>query len=93
MERESVESVPATAKTVLSPEHAIAFYSEAVKRLLQGSEDVGSGFAEEARKIHYHEAPSRSIRGQASDEDFEELKEEGIDVIKLLVFRDQEDLN
>ena len=34
-------------------------------RMLQSiTEDVGDHFPEEARKIHYREAPARSIRGQ-----------------------------
>lgn len=92
----NVERVEVAAKNSRPPtnqEEAIAFYSRAVQSLLQDSEDVGSGFAEEARKIHYEEAPARTIHGKASDEDFEELKDEGIDVMKLVVFRNQDDLN
>jgi hypothetical protein len=48
-------------------------------------EDVGKEFADEARKIHYLEAPARAIRGQASDEDYEALRDEGIDVVRLPV--------
>jgi hypothetical protein len=50
--------------------------------MLQGiTEDVGDRFPEEARKIHYQEAPVRSIRGRASPQDVGELEEEGIDVL------------
>jgi hypothetical protein len=53
-------------------------------RLLQSiTEDVGDGFPDEARKIHYREAPARSIRGHASLDDVEELEHEGIDVLTL----------
>jgi hypothetical protein len=51
--------------------------------LLTQSEDVGAQFPEEARRIHYHEAPARSIRGQATPEQHEELVEEGIPVARL----------
>jgi hypothetical protein len=39
-------------------------------------------FAEEARRIHYVEAPERSIRGEASAEEYEALLEEGIEVFR-----------
>ncbi len=54
-----------------------------VDHVLQNSEDVGSRFPEEARKIHYEEAPRRGIRGIASREEAEELAEEGIPVLPL----------
>jgi hypothetical protein len=41
-------------------------------------EDVGHDFAESARKIHYGETESRSIYGEASEEEAEVLEEEGI---------------
>jgi hypothetical protein len=50
------------------------------------SEYVGTRFPEEARKIHYEEAPARSIRGQASPEETVALREEGIDVLSLPKF-------
>lgn len=42
------------------------------------SENVGGAFAEEARKIHYGEAPPRNIYGDATPEEAEELAEEDI---------------
>lgn len=58
-------------------------YRALTARLLADCEDVGAAFAEEARKIHYLEAPERSIRGEASSEEFEALRDEGIDVFCL----------
>ena len=55
-------------------------------------EDVGNDFAQEARKMHYMEAPLRSIRGKASDQDYEGLREEGIEVLRLPSVK-KEDLN
>ena len=46
---------------------------------------VGPGFAEEARKIHYGESEERGIYGEATTEDVNGLKEEGIDVMPLPV--------
>ncbi|MBG1233546.1 DUF1178 family protein [Aestuariivirga litoralis] len=47
------------------------------------SEDVGTKFAEEARKIHYKESEERGIRGQATRDEAIELMEEGIAVHPL----------
>jgi hypothetical protein len=56
---------------------------KAMRDLVDKSEDVGSSFAEEARKIHYKETPERSIRGQTSADEVSALREEGIDVLAL----------
>lgn len=53
------------------------------------SEYVGSRFAEEARKIHYAEAPERGIYGEASPEQVAELDEEGIEVLALPVLPEE----
>lgn len=58
-------------------------YSRMVDELLTKTEDVGSSFPEEARRIYYQEAPARAIRGQASDEEHQELVDEGIPVARL----------
>ncbi|MEM8950774.1 MAG: DUF1178 family protein [Pseudomonadota bacterium] len=44
---------------------------------------VGKRFAEEARKMHYGETEKRSIYGQATKEEAEELSEEGIEVNQM----------
>src|SRR6266567_1551001 len=36
-----------------------------LRRLIAQTDNVGTAFPEEARKIHYDEAPQRAIRGQA----------------------------
>ena len=48
-------------------------------------EDVGTGFAAEALKIHYGVSEKRNIRGTATEEDEKTLKEEGIDFAKIPV--------
>jgi hypothetical protein len=58
---------------------------KAMRELINKTEDVGGNFAEEARKIHYQEAPERSIRGYASPDETAELREEGIEVVALPV--------
>ncbi|OUT99350.1 MAG: hypothetical protein CBC01_01495 [Betaproteobacteria bacterium TMED41] len=56
---------------------------EVAKEILKDSENVGSRFAEEARKIHRNESEMRSIHGTATHEESKALKEEGIDILTL----------
>ena len=62
-----------------------AIYQKILATLMANSEYVGKEFASEARKIHYMETTERSIRGEASAEEFEALREEGIEVLQLPV--------
>jgi len=55
----------------------------AVRQVLASTEDVGERFPEEARRIHYGEVEERGIRGRASREDADALREEGIEVMAL----------
>jgi len=55
------------------------------RQLMAQTEDVGTQFAQEARKIHYGESPERVIRGQASVQEAAELVEEGISVLPLML--------
>jgi hypothetical protein len=55
----------------------------ALRELIEKTENVGDRFAEEARRIHYNEAPARNIRGVATPEDARSLVDEGIDVMPL----------
>ena len=58
-------------------------WMQMVRHVLQNTEDVGEKFADEARRIHYGEMPQRGIRGQASAEEREALRDEGIEVMPL----------
>jgi len=58
-------------------------WMQAVRRLIENTEDVGERFPEEARRIHYGEMPERGIRGRASRDETEALREEGIEVTAL----------
>jgi len=60
-------------------------YSRMLDDLLTKSEDVGKEFPKEARKIFYRESPQRSIRGQATQKEHDELVDEGIPVARLPV--------
>jgi hypothetical protein len=63
--------------------HVQAAFLKGMQELMSRSEDVGSEFAEEARKIHYKESPERSIRGSTTVDEVESLREEGIEILAL----------
>lgn len=70
----------------LPPEVAEAMQAawlEVAKHVMANTEDVGSSFTSEARKIHYGEADERAIRGHATPDQTLELLEEGIDVMPM----------
>jgi hypothetical protein len=52
--------------------------------------NVGAKFPEEARKIHYGETEHRSIYGEASPEEAEELHDEGIEFHPLPILPDDQ---
>ena len=58
-------------------------WMQSLRELMSRTEDVGDRFPEEARRIHYGEAQERGIRGRASTEDADALREEGIEVVSL----------
>lgn len=90
----SSATLPSTEKMVrisqtesgLTPEPApvaLATFLNALRQVVATTEDMGSRFAEEARRMHYGEVEARSIRGRASVREAVELLEEGIEVIPL----------
>ena len=60
-----------------------AAWMKTVRHLVANTEDVGQRFAEEARRMHHGETAERGIRGQASADEREALREEGIAVMQL----------
>jgi len=78
-ERQEVAALPAE-----TPDESLqAAWMALARRVLASTEDVGTRFAEEARRIHYGETPQRGIRGQASPAETESLLDEGISVLPL----------
>jgi hypothetical protein len=57
--------------------------ADAQMKLLETSEHVGPRFADEARAIHLGEAEARAIHGQATPQQADELREEGVPVAPL----------
>ncbi|MET1415742.1 DUF1178 family protein [Roseibium sp. HPY-6] len=52
-------------------------------KIIENSENVGTDFASEARKIHFGESEERSIYGETTPKDAAELLDEGISVFPL----------
>ncbi len=57
--------------------------------LVKNADNVGKRFPEEARKMHYGEAPHRSIYGEASAQEAKALHEEGIEFHPLPILPDE----
>lgn len=79
---------PAQAQQPAAAPDAAALQARALqfmRELVEKTENVGERFAEEARRIHYNEAPARNIRGVTTPEDAHALLEEGIEVLPLPV--------
>jgi hypothetical protein len=77
------EEQPARVAGGGPPAEMVAKLRELVTHIRANSEDVGNRFPEEARKIHYGEAPARGIIGQARHEEIGALLEEGIEIAPL----------
>jgi hypothetical protein len=58
-------------------------YSRMLDEIFTKSEDVGKAFPDEARRIYYQETPARAIRGQATQQEHDDLVDEGIPVARL----------
>ena len=58
-------------------------YSRMLDELLTKTEDVGRDFPAEARKIFYRKEPERAIRGEATQQEHDELIDEGIPVARF----------
>jgi hypothetical protein len=56
---------------------------EKLREWVAAAEDVGAGFADEARRIHQQEAPERAIRGVTTREQARALRDEGIPVLDV----------
>jgi hypothetical protein len=57
--------------------------------LVKNAENVGRTFPDQARKMHYGEIEHRSIYGEASPQEANELHEEGIEVHPLPILPDE----
>ncbi|NKB56082.1 MAG: DUF1178 family protein [Alphaproteobacteria bacterium] len=63
----------------LTPEKMAGMLVKLRETVEENCDYVGGEFPEEARKIHYGETEHRDIYGEASEQEAEELAEEGIE--------------
>src|SRR5579871_3217991 len=71
------------AEVAAAMENAAQALTKLRETIEKNFEHVGEKFPEEARRIHYGEAPERAIYGDASLEEAHELVEEGIKVAAI----------
>lgn len=60
-------------------------YSQMLDNLLTKAEDVGRDFPDQARKIYYGEVGPKTIRGEATQKEHDELLDEGIPVVRFSI--------
>lgn len=90
------QATPAKAPVAATPVAIVGAQERELRQKLKELRDhvtknanyVGAKFPEEARKIHYGETEHRSIYGEASPEEAEELHEEGIEFHPLPILPD-----
>lgn len=88
----SRETVVAASPEALQLAQIQAAIMQQMRELVLNTENVGTDFAEEARRIHEGESEERPIRGTATPEEREALVEEGISVVALPDFLDTDRL-
>jgi len=82
------KNLPASAEpegknVVQAVEKMTEAFNELRKSIEKNFENVGDKFPDEARKIHYGEAPERGIYGDATPKQAQDLSDEGINVVAL----------
>ena len=80
----SVREAAPSQDVVAAPDRTMqAAWMKMVRHVMANTDDVGTRFPEEARRMHYGETEERGIRGQASPDETQALLEEGIGVLPL----------
>ena len=78
----SSQTLP-TSAVQTDPQALQQAWMQAVQHVIDNTDDVGGQFAEEARRMHYGEAKERPIRGEATMDEAEALRDEGIEIAVL----------
>lgn len=80
-------SAPHAGEMAALPHNAAlaAAWMAVARHVVATTTDVGTQFAEEARKMHYGETEERGIRGRTTEKEARELAEEGIDVMPFVL--------
>ena len=80
----SPASAPAGGAAVMAQQAAFRQAIQQLRKIIETEfTDVGDGFAEEARKIHYGEAEHSNIYGTCTKQETEELLDEGVEILPL----------
>lgn len=85
-QKESLPAAPAAAgkQPVSVMATAMRHHLQEVRAKVEANCDyVGDKFPEEARKIHYGETEARGIYGEATDEQHQDLVDEGVEVARI----------
>jgi hypothetical protein len=69
---------PADTRMSEERQQVVAFFEKIRAEVEANAEYVGPRFADEARKIHFSEADSRPIYGEATMEETRALREDGV---------------
>ncbi|MCX5591386.1 DUF1178 family protein [Alcaligenes endophyticus] len=83
-----------TAASAVTPS-VETMQSQAIKQLralVRQTEDVGARFAQEARRMHEGDIEARAIRGQATQKECLELLEDGVELMPIPAFLDDDRL-
>ncbi len=75
-QRQAADALPVHSNT--DAKAALEALRAIKKNVIENSEDVGSHFAEEARKMHFGDIEERHIRGSSTLEEAQSLAEEGV---------------
>ncbi len=84
-------SPPTYAKADNEPIDYGRLAKEIVEYIDKNFDDVGPDFAKEALKMHYNVSKKRNIKGSATGDEEEMLREEGIDFFKVPVPKADDD--
>ncbi|MDD9302355.1 MAG: DUF1178 family protein [Desulfobacter sp.] len=85
---------PQAHQAMQANEEALAEFTEKVAEFVENNyENVGSSFAKEALEMHYGAKDVRNIRGTTTKEEEKTLEKEGVQVFKVPVKKENQDLN
>ncbi|WP_135080030.1 DUF1178 family protein [Terasakiella sp. SH-1] len=94
---QAAEKAASDMRDGADPQDAAQAFMEVVSTIQKHVEDnceyVGEQFADEARAMHYGDSEMRDIYGEATQQETEDLRDEGIEVISIPKMADKEQAN
>lgn len=78
-------TLPQTGAPAFPTPEIAAAWMQVARNIVANTDDVGTEFAEVARKMHYGESEGRAIRGQTTADEARALMEEGIEILPFAV--------